>query len=305
LTLASDTGTSSSDGITNAATVNVTGLETGATWQYSVDGTSSWTTGTGTSFNASSGTHTYSVEQTDVAGNTSLASSALTVTFDNTAPAAPTLALASDTGSSHSDGITNVATINVSGLEAATGTTWQYSSDAGSTWFTGTGSSFSLSDGTYAANSIEVKQTDTAGNTGSAGLLSTAITIDTTAAAPTLALASDTGSSSTDGITNVATVNVTGLETGATWQYSVDGSGYQAGAGSSFSASTGLHTYTIKQTDVAGNTSVASSALTVTLDTTAPSTPTLALASDTGTSSSDGITSVATVNVTGLETGAT
>ena len=46
------------------------------------------------------------------------------------------------------------------------GFTWQYSTDGGKTWIAGTGSSFVLQQGTYAANSVLVKQTDVAGNVG-------------------------------------------------------------------------------------------------------------------------------------------
>ncbi|MCX8519477.1 MAG: Ig-like domain-containing protein, partial [Methylophilaceae bacterium] len=128
LTLASDTGSSASDQVTNNATINVSGLDSGATWQYQVDGTAdSWLMGTGSSFTASSGTHRYFVRQTDVAGNISTQSNAVTYTLDNSAPATPSLTLASDTGSSASDGLTYNATINVGGLES--GATWQYQVD--------------------------------------------------------------------------------------------------------------------------------------------------------------------------------
>ena len=302
LTLASDTGSSASDGLTSNATINVSGLETGATWQYQVDGTAgSWMTGTASSFTASSGAHSYFVRQTDVAGHTSEASTAVTYTVDTSAPAIPSLTLASDTGSSASDRLTNNLTINVSGLE--TGATWQYQVDgtAGS-WMTGTVSSFTASSG---AHSYFVRQTDAAGNTSDT---STAVTytVDTSAPViPTLTLASDTGSSASDGLTSNGTINVSGLETGATWQYQVDGSGsWATGTDSSFIASSGAHSYWVRQTDAAGNTSDASTVVTYTFDTTAPA-PSLTLASDTGSSASDGLTSNATINVGGLETGAT
>ena len=38
------------DAITNDATVNVTDLEAGASWEYSVDAGLSWNAGTGSSF---------------------------------------------------------------------------------------------------------------------------------------------------------------------------------------------------------------------------------------------------------------
>ena len=304
LTLASDTGSSASDGLTSNATINVSGLETGATWQYQVDGTAgSWMTGTDSSFTASSGAHSYFVRQTDVAGHTSGASTAVTYTLDNTAPDTPALTLASDAGSGASDGLTSNAAINVSGLE--TGATWQYQVDgtAGS-WMTGTASSFTASAG---AHSYFVRQTDAAGNTSTP---STAVTytVDTSAPViPSLTLASDTGSSASDGLTSNATINVSGLESGATWQYQVDGTAgsWMTGTASSFTASSGAHSYFVRQTDVAGHTNGASTAVTYTVDTSAPDTPTLTLASDAGSSASDRLTSNATINVSGLESGAT
>jgi hypothetical protein len=187
LALASDTGISNSDGITNNGTVNVTGLETGATWQYSINGGSSWTNGTGTSFVLSSGTHSPGnilVRQSDLAGNTSANGQLGAGTIDTSA-AAPCLALAADTGSSISDGITNNGTVNVTGLE--TGATWQYSTNGGSSWTNGTGTSFVLSSGTYSPGNILVKQSDLAGNTSANGQLG-AVTIDTTKPLTTAAI---------------------------------------------------------------------------------------------------------------------
>jgi hypothetical protein len=45
LTLASDTGSSASDGITSNPTVTVTGLEADVTWEYSITGGNSWSAG--------------------------------------------------------------------------------------------------------------------------------------------------------------------------------------------------------------------------------------------------------------------
>jgi hypothetical protein len=109
---------------------------------------------------------------------------------------------------------------------------------------------------------------DAASNAGVAD--SQAIVIDTTVAVPTLALATDSGSSNSDGITNISTINVSNLESGATWEYSVDGAPWTAGTGTSFNASAGTHTYSVRQTDVAGNVSTGSSTVTYVLDSSAP-----------------------------------
>ena len=87
--------------------------------------------------------------------------------------------------------------------------------------------------------------------------------------APTLSLNSDTGSDSTDNITSDSQVNVSGLEEGASWEYRIDDNQWQAGSGSSFAASEGVHTYTVRQSDAALNVSETSS-ITVELDTLAP-----------------------------------
>ena len=300
LSLATDSGNSGSDRVTNVGTVNVSGLESGATWQYSTDGGTNWTAGSGSSFTLSGdGAKSVIVRQTDAAGNTSSNSSAFAFTLDTQATA-PTLSLATDSGGSGSDKITNVGTVNVSGLES--GAAWQYSTDGGTNWTTGSGSSFTLSgDG---AKSVIVRQTDAAGNT-SSNSSAFAFTLDTQATAPTLSLATDSGGSGSDKITNVGTVNVGGLESGAAWQYSTDGgTNWTTGSGSSFTLSgDGAKSVIVRQTDAAGNTSSNSSAFAFTLDTQATA-PTLSLATDSGGSGSDKITNVGTVNVGGLESGA-
>ncbi|MCX8519792.1 MAG: Ig-like domain-containing protein, partial [Methylophilaceae bacterium] len=219
LTLAVDSGSRPDDRITNNPTILAQGLESGAIWQYKIDGEASWTTGSGSSFVARSGTHSYFVQQTDAAGNTSGSSSAVTFVVDLTV-ATPMLALASDTGLSASDSITNNSTIRVLGLESAA--TWQYQVDGASSWLAGTGSSFTASTG---AHSYAVRQTDVAGNT-SSGSVAVVYTLDTSLpSVPVLSLASDTGVSASDNVTGNPTVVIAGLENSSTWQYQVDGAG--------------------------------------------------------------------------------
>ncbi|WP_238139527.1 Ig-like domain-containing protein [Roseateles aquatilis] len=182
--MTNDSGSSNSDKVTNDAALSVSGLETGATWEYSSDG-SRWTTGSGSSIPAGAfsgdGIKSIQVRQTDAAGNTSGAST-FNFTLDTAAPAAPSVSLTNDSGSSNSDKVTNDATLGISGLE--TGATWEYSSD-GSRWTTGSGSSIPASafsgDG---IKSIQVRQTDAAGNTSGASTFT--FTLDSTAPAPTI-----------------------------------------------------------------------------------------------------------------------
>ena len=279
LALANDTGVSATDGITNDGTINVTDLEAGASWQYSINSGSNWIGGTGSSFALAVGSYaagTILVRQSDIAGNTSAIGQLGAITIiDSTAAAAPILALASDTGISATDGITNNGNINVTGLEA--GASWQYSTNGGSNWTTGTGSSFVLASGSYAAGTILVRQSDIAGNTSANGQLGDTITVDNIAAALSLVLANDSGVSATDRVTNNGTINVTGLEAGASWQYSINsGTSWISGTGSSFALASGTYAagrIRVRQSDIAGNTSaIGQTTSTIVIDTTAPTT---------------------------------
>ncbi|WP_232464946.1 beta strand repeat-containing protein, partial [Burkholderia ubonensis] len=281
--LAVDSGSSASDHITNVGTLNLSGVETGATVEYSTDGGHTWSA----SFSAVEGVNDVQVRQTDIAGNTSSATS-FSFTLDTSA-AAPGVALAVDSGSSASDHITNIGTLNLSGVE--TGATVEYSTDGGHTWST----SFSAVEG---VNDVQVRQIDVAGNTSSATSFS--FTLDTSAAAPGVALTTDSGSSAVDHITNVGTLNLTGVETGAAVEYSTDGGHTWS---TSFSAVEGVNDVQVRQTDIAGNTSSATS-FSFTLDTSAAA-PGVALTTDSGSSASDHITNVGTLNLSGVETGAT
>ncbi|WP_269765210.1 beta strand repeat-containing protein, partial [Burkholderia ubonensis] len=281
--LTTDSGSSASDHITNVGTLNLSGVETGATVEYSTDGGHTWST----SFSATEGLNDVQVRQTDIAGNTSSATS-FSFTLDTSA-AAPGVALTTDSGSSAVDHVTNVGTLNLSGVEA--GATVEYSTDGGHTWST----SFSATEG---LNDVQVRQTDIAGNTSSATSFS--FTLDTSAAAPGVVLATDSGSSAVDHVTNVGTLNVTGVESSATVQYSVDNGAHWS---TSFSAVEGTNNVQVRQIDVAGNTSAATS-FSFTLDTSAAA-PGVALTTDSGSSASDHITNVGTLNLTGIETGVT
>ena len=166
-------------------------------------------------------------------------------------------------------------------------------------------------------HNLSARATDAAGNT-SAASSALAVTIDTSnpaVSAPDLAAASDSGSSNSDNITNLTTLTFTGTaEAGATVTLlegsTVLGSTTATGGNWSITASalaSGVHNLTARATDLAGNQTT-STALMVTIDTTAPaiSVPDLSASSDDGSSNSDNVTSITTPVFTGTaEAGAT
>jgi hypothetical protein len=89
-------------------------------------------------------------------------SSSITTTIDTGKPAQPEFTLV-DTGLSDNDGITSNGLITVNGL--VVGATWQYSVSGDNGFVNGSGNSFTLANNTtYEANTIQIRQTDIAGN---------------------------------------------------------------------------------------------------------------------------------------------
>ncbi|MFS1871427.1 VCBS domain-containing protein [Vibrio lentus] len=162
VSLTHDTGRSTSDLITSDGVLTISGQETGATIEYSIDGGHTWSN----TFTPQTGSNTVEVRQTDTAGNISTSSS-LTFTLDNTATA-PSVSLTSDSGGSSSDKITNIGDLSVGGIEQ--GATVEYSIDNGVHWST----QFTPAEG---QNNVQVRQTDVAGNVSPSTSLS--YTLDT------------------------------------------------------------------------------------------------------------------------------
>ena len=143
------------------------------------------------------------MRQSDVAGNVS-AIRTLTFTLDTSA-AALGVNLSNDTGSSNSDLITSDGTLTLVNIEA--GTAVEYSVDGGDIWT----STFTAVEG---ANTVELRQTDVAGNTSAVGTLT--FTLDTSApVAPGVSLSDDTGSSNSDLVTSDGTLTLANIEAGA------------------------------------------------------------------------------------------
>ena len=191
IALERDNGAASNDGLTSNGTIKVNGLETGSTWEYSTNNGSTWALGSGTSFVVPVGTYAtqnVQVRQTDQAGNVSEVTKYTGALDIRTAPLTPTVSLANPDSGTAGDGVTNSGVVNVGQLLSSSGASWEYSIDSGLNWTTRTGSSFTLQDGVYAANQVQVRQSD--GNFESfPGKIAAAVTIDSakpvlTAAAP-------------------------------------------------------------------------------------------------------------------------
>ena len=137
------------------------------------------------------GTFDVTARLTDAAGNAGANSTATPVTVDAAAPTATVAitAIATDSGTSSSDYVTNDTTLTVSGTHGplGSGEKVQVSSDGGASWAdvtTSTASTWSYTDPTPHATSFtyQARIVDGAGNVG-ANTASQAVTIDT--AAPT------------------------------------------------------------------------------------------------------------------------
>jgi len=287
LQLKQDTGISTSDHISKVGELATANLEASAKLEYSADGGKTWSS----AFSAVEGANQVLARQTDLAGNVSANSNALSFTKDSTAPAAPGLSLTVDTGASSTDKVSQNGLLTLSGTEA--GTTIEYSANGGQTW----SSTFAPVEGD---NTVLARQTDAAGNVSANAALT--FKLDSIApAAPSLSLTVDTGTSATDKITQSGLLTTSGAETNAKLEYSVDGGKTWS---ATFSAAEGSNTVSVRQTDPAGNVSPASAALSFTKDSTAPGAPVLSLTSDTGSSPSDQLTQLGAISATGIDTGA-
>ena len=165
------------------------------------------------------------------------------------APLPVTLALAADTGASDSDRITSNGRVNVTGVES--GAAWRYTVNGGAvspTFTTGTGTFFTLDEGDYAVDQVQVVQ-----SLGGADSLATslaAVTVDTTA--PVITLENDTVAG------NTGVVGTAYTDPGATATDNVDTSVDVVPGGDTLDINTAAGTYliTYDATDTAGNGAV-------------------------------------------------
>jgi len=216
------------------------------------------------------GAHTITATATDAAGNTSVASAALALVVDTTVPTAPAITSITPTG------VSGTAEAG-STVQVYDGTTLLGTTTAGSdgTWTL----PVSLHDGAHA---ITATVTDSAGNSTTTPS-ATSVTIDTTApTAPVITTASSVTANQKPTITGSAETSATvklydGAELLATLTADATTGGW------SFTPIAalvdGAHTITATATDAAGNTSVASIAIVLTVDTSAPTAPVITTAS--------------------------
>ncbi len=184
LAAGSDSGASNTDNITSDTTPTFNGSGTPANTTLRVyadgtligttttNGTGAWSLTPGTALSA--GTHSITARTVDTTGNESADSSTLSITVDNTPPAAPStpdLAAGSDTGNSSSDDVTDDTTPTFTGTAEANATVRVYANgvEVGSTTADGSGNwsltTSALAAGTY---SVTARAEDTAGNLGAA-----------------------------------------------------------------------------------------------------------------------------------------
>jgi Bacterial Ig-like domain/Calx-beta domain len=323
-----DTGISNTDGITNVGSFTISGTSESNSTVVVFDGGGQVGTVTANSSGGWSllisgplpngSTHSYTVRGSDVAGNTGPMSSVFTVQIDNVAPpipSTPDLIDADDHGVSNTDNITNVATptFTSTGEVGSIITLFENGTSLGSGIVNSAGvatiKSSTLADGVH---QVVANSTDKAGNTNgfSGALTVTIITVAPNVSPPDLIAASDSGVSNTDNITNINKPTLAGTAGAGVTLDLLDGNTVVAStvvnSPGNWQLTTpvladGVHNFTARATDVAGNQTV-SSALPVTIDTAAPAapaTPILAAADDSGSSNSDHITNITTPHLSG------
>lgn len=295
----SDSGSSSSDFITSVAAQTISGtlsanLQSGETVYVSMDNGSTWTAAAATvgmntwslSGVTLTGSNTMRIKVSDTAGNDGTVR-VQAFTFDTTSPTTTFsgVAFSNDSGVV-GDFITNTASQTISATlsgSLAAGDILYGSLDGGATWSDITskvsGTSLSWTGVTLAAsNTLQFKVVDAAGNQGAVHSQAYVLDASVPAAPSTPVLTSDSGISGSDLVTNDSTPTFTGsAESGSTVKIydgaTLLGSVTATGGVWSYTATTladGSHNISATATDLAGNVSPASSAIAVTVDTTAP-----------------------------------
>lgn len=167
--LRSDTGYDGLDRYTNDQVVLVTDLLEGATWQYRTPDSLIWRVG-GTDMTFSLQESSYKsgdiqVRQRDRFGVLSPVSELSAFIIDVTKPEAPSISTG-DPGSS--PGYSRTGFVQLMTL-IENSATWEYSVNGGASWQAGSSTGWTLAPGQYLAGTVQVRQTDRAGNTSTSG----------------------------------------------------------------------------------------------------------------------------------------
>ena len=309
LITASDSGTNTTDNLTSDTTPTITGapVESGATVTlYDSDGTTvigtsvadrsgNWSI-TGSAL--SDGVHNITAQQTDAAGNQGAASAVLSVTVDTSAPAtpgAPDMTAATDTGASNNDSNTSDTTPSFAIAAPAPGETPSLYVDGVKVAATFDALNNLLTPTnpiSGAAHIITTTVSDAAGNE-SAQSVALPIVVDssvpvTPGTAPDMTAATDSGINN-DNISNDTTPSfaIAAPASGETPSLYVDGVKVAATFDSlnniltpSTPLSGGAHSITSTVNDGAGNESAQSPALSISIDSSAPSAPNITAVSE-------------------------
>ncbi|NVK83738.1 MAG: hypothetical protein HWE21_05420, partial [Cytophagia bacterium] len=289
-----DNGSSNSDFITNDQSLVIGGLaEANSSVEVFIDNTSVGTTTTNgqgtylldyTATDLSEGEYSITAKATDEAGNTSSASTAQDVTIDLTAP---TVTITSNANDPQSGAFTATFTFSedISGfveedISVGNGVASNFNTTSAKIY---TATITPSADGDVDIDVLANKATDAAGNGNTAASQLTVVNDETAPSAPIVAsISTDAGSSNTDGVTNDQTLEISGTsEANASIEVFIGGNSIgnttADGAGDWTFDHTGstlteaTHSITAKATDAAGNESAESTALDVTVDTSAPS----------------------------------
>jgi|GEM_PF-5823206 len=327
---ASDTGTSNTDNVTNDTTPDFDiACTIGTTVTLYIDGSSSGTptnctTGSVTITAGSAltqGNYAITFTETDAAGNESDASNPLNITLDLTPPGTPStpdMTASSDTGESSTDDNTSDTTPDFTGTCTNGETVILYVDGVAAGSQVCSGNSYTITPNpalTEGPHNITITTTDEVGNE-SVPSAPIAVTIDTMApttpvAIPDLTTASDTGSSTSDNITkDIAPDFTMACTNGNTVTLYVDGnasgtavcSGGSATITASPTLGNGDYAVTFTETDSAGNQSLPSPNLDITIDIdapVAPADPSMTAATDSGSSNSDNVTTNTSPDFTG------
>ena len=297
------------DGITDPAILTLTGTAVANSAVKVYDGTTLLGTATANASGAWSfttvplpdGVHSFTATDT-VSGVTSTPSVAMSVTIDTVAPVAPTIASFSTDSGVVGDGISNDATLTLTGTAEANATVKVYDG----TTFLGSVAANSSGAWTYTtaalangAHSLTATATDPAGNI-SVASAAMAVTVDTVAPNAPVILSEAIVNTNEMMLTGTAESNSTvNVFEGTTLLGTVVADNTGAWSYTTNPLSAGAHVFTATATDAASNTSPASTPVDPVIGAAIPSTPTiLSFSPDSGVVG-DGITNTKVLTLTG------